>query len=170
MKIDLSSLREKDVMSISVEGEIKKDMLDLGGREIHFTKPIRYEGDIYKTNSGFFVHVNIAYEYSEICGRCLESFTKNGTAVLTGQMTKKENSQLDDEIEDAIYYEGDEVNLTDDIINAIVLSLPMKPLCSENCKGICPHCGVNLNVEKCNCKEENIDPRLAILKDVIIDS
>lgn len=170
MKIDLSGLREKDVLSVSIEGEIKKDMLDITGREIHFVKPIKYEGAIYKTDSGFFAQVNISYSYSEICGRCLESFTKDGTAVLTGQLIKKEENQLEDEIEDAIYYEGDEVSLKDDIINAIILSLPMKPLCSENCKGICPHCGANLNVEKCNCEEENIDPRLAILKDLIIDN
>lgn len=170
MKVDLSGLREKDVMSVSLNGEIKKDMLDISGREIHFTKPIKYEGAIYKTNSRYFVHVNISYVYCEICGRCLESFTKDGTAVLAGQLVKKEDNILEDEIEDAIYYEGDEVNLTADIINAIILSLPMKPLCSENCKGICPQCGTNLNIAKCNCEEENIDPRLAILKDLIIDS
>ena len=40
-----------------------------------------------------------------------------------------------------------------------VLAVPMKNLCSEDCKGLCPKCGKNLNEGLCNCNEENIDPR-----------
>jgi uncharacterized protein len=47
------------------------------------------------------------------------------------------------------------------------LAIPMKPLCGPDCKGLCPHCGANLNHESCTCEEERIDPRLALLKDLL---
>ncbi len=170
MRIDLSELRQEDVSSIILEGQIKKDILEIAGRKIHFVEPIKYDGAVYKTDNGEVVHVNITYAYKETCGRCLEPFNKKGTAVLTGQLINKTSNTLEDEIEDAIYYEDDKLELTDDIINTIALSLPMKPLCSEKCKGICPSCGTNLNREKCDCEVDDVDPRLAILKEFKIDN
>jgi len=169
MKIDLADLSEKDVSSIDLEGEINKDFLDIGGRKIFFLEPIKYNGAIYKAGKDKIVHVNIAYTYREICGRCLEPFVKTETTVLSGQLIRQQDI-FEDESDEAIYYEDDEIDLTEDIINTIVLSLPMKPLCSEECKGMCPRCGANLNKEKCDCVVEDIDPRMAILKNFMIDN
>jgi len=47
------------------------------------------------------------------------------------------------------------------------LAIPMKPVCDPGCKGLCPQCGVNLNLESCTCESENIDPRLALLKELL---
>lgn len=47
------------------------------------------------------------------------------------------------------------------------VAIPMKPLCHSDCKGLCPQCGVNLNIESCTCDREKIDPRLALLKDLM---
>jgi len=69
---------------------------------------------------------------------------------------------------DFSYYEGDRFHLDDFINEQIVLARPMKHLCSENCKGLCPRCGANLNEETCQCKEERMDPRWDALKDVVI--
>lgn len=170
MKINISDLRDKDVDSITFEGEINEGLLDINGREIYFVEPIKYDGAIYKAGSDKIVHVNIKYTYKEICGRCLDPFIKSDTTVLSGQLTKHHDDMEEYETGDVIYYEEDEVNLTDDIVNTIVLSLPMKPLCSEECKGICPSCGENLNRKKCDCVVEDVDPRLAILKDLINDN
>lgn len=49
----------------------------------------------------------------------------------------------------------------------IWLAIPMKPLCDQNCKGLCPQCGVNLNHESCTCEDEKIDPRLEALKELL---
>jgi uncharacterized protein len=47
------------------------------------------------------------------------------------------------------------------------LAIPMKPVCDPGCKGLCPKCGVNLNLESCTCESESIDPRLALLKELL---
>ena len=63
------------------------------------------------------------------------------------------------------YYEGDRIHLDDFIHEQIVLALPMQHVCSENCKGLCTHCGANLNEGPCGCKQDHSDPRWAALKD-----
>lgn len=56
------------------------------------------------------------------------------------------------------------LNLTDEIRQTIILDLPIKPLCHDSCKGLCPRCGQNLNLKECNCQEKIMDPRLEKLK------
>src|SRR5438132_12535923 len=64
------------------------------------------------------------------------------------------------------YYRGDGLELEDVLREQILLALPLRTLCSEQCKGLCPHCGKNLNVEQCSCAEPLEDPRWAALKDI----
>ena len=52
------------------------------------------------------------------------------------------------------------------IYNEILLDFPMKVLCQEDCKGICSNCGANRNNESCDCKENDLDPRMAAIQDI----
>jgi len=58
-------------------------------------------------------------------------------------------------------------NLEEFLYSETIVSLPMKHLCSEDCKGICSKCGKNLNEGKCDCPDREIDPRLAVLADLL---
>jgi uncharacterized protein len=51
------------------------------------------------------------------------------------------------------------IDLHDDVRQTVLLSIPLKVLCSEDCKGLCPHCGANWNLGSCNCEENAVDPR-----------
>lgn len=62
------------------------------------------------------------------------------------------------------FYSNDEIDTGELVKEQVLLALPMKPLCSVECKGICPSCGANLNEVACRCGAEKIDPRLAPLK------
>jgi uncharacterized protein len=79
-------------------------------------------------------------------------------------------SRCRDEVElnaadlDFAYYEEDVIDLDGVIFEQTLLQIPIKPLCADSCKGLCPHCGVNLNAAGCNCRGEIIDERLAVLK------
>ncbi|HEY1262465.1 MAG TPA: DUF177 domain-containing protein [Terriglobales bacterium] len=64
------------------------------------------------------------------------------------------------------YYQGDGLQLEDVLREQVLLAMPLKSLCREECKGLCPHCGKNLNVENCTCSEEHEDPRWTALKDI----
>ena len=62
------------------------------------------------------------------------------------------------------FYTNDEIDTGELVKEQVLLAVPMKPLCSMECRGICPECGTNLNEGLCNCSTEKIDPRLAPLK------
>ena len=64
------------------------------------------------------------------------------------------------------YYQGEGLLLEDVLKEQILLALPVKQLCRANCKGLCPQCGKNLNVESCNCVTAMPDPRWSALEDI----
>ena len=64
------------------------------------------------------------------------------------------------------FYEGDGLELNEVLREFVLLSMPMQRLCGENCKGICPVCGQNRNLNKCNCQAEAVDDRWAALKEL----
>jgi uncharacterized protein len=66
------------------------------------------------------------------------------------------------------YYSGDGLELDDVLREQVLLSVPLRMLCTEQCKGLCPHCGKNLNVEVCSCESRPADPRWDALKDLKI--
>ncbi|NMB07788.1 MAG: DUF177 domain-containing protein [Tissierellia bacterium] len=166
MDINLNDLHNKDVESLHLDGELQLDSLDINGRDIKLTSPIKYEGDIYKVGRDKLVHLNIYYNYQEACGRCLDLFENKDKAVLSGKLAEKFELDNEEEEDNLIYYNGDKLNLTEEIIETIILNLPMKPLCSEKCKGLCPECGTNLNEDQCNCESDYVDPRFEKLKEL----
>ena len=103
------------------------------------------------------------------CSRCLEytslpigsdfAYTLIPTKAETG-----EDLELTPEELEISYYQGDFIDLAPIICEQIILQIPMKVLCSEACKGLCPHCGINLNTSSCNCHSNFVDDRMAILK------
>jgi uncharacterized protein len=61
------------------------------------------------------------------------------------------------------FFSGDFIEVADIVREQILLSLPMKPICQEQCQGLCPHCGKNRNLDACNCESVLVDPRLVKL-------
>jgi uncharacterized protein len=80
------------------------------------------------------------------------------------------SGEIDDDVEGAdlglAEYRDETIDLGEVIREQFYLALPMKPLCQDACKGLCPVCGVNRNRETCNCTQEWVDPRLAALADL----
>jgi uncharacterized protein len=103
------------------------------------------------------------------CSRCLETAnlalkTDFNYTLLPEVATSKEEIELRTEDLDVSYYTGELIDLTKIIFEQVMLQIPMKALCNELCKGLCPRCGINLNVEKCDCSSNFTDKRLAVLK------
>jgi uncharacterized protein len=64
------------------------------------------------------------------------------------------------------YYQGEGLELNDAVREQVLLAVPLKVICREDCKGLCPHCGANLNLEQCSCAEPIEDPRWSALKEL----
>ncbi|WP_099458650.1 YceD family protein [Paenibacillus crassostreae] len=79
----------------------------------------------------------------------------------------KQSEKNQDEDSDIIYVEDDMVDLIPFVEEAFLLYLPQIPLCKATCKGLCQRCGNDLNESTCNCDTRVVDPRLAVLKDLL---
>lgn len=107
------------------------------------------------------------------CGRCLEPFALPVEAtfdlryVPAVENTGEDEREIaEDDLTTAYYREGS-LDLIDLLREQFQLALPMKPLCIEVCKGLCPECGTNLNRAQCGCTPTWEDPRLAALKGLL---
>ena len=106
------------------------------------------------------------------CARCLEQVSQEVNREfellyrpLGADAGRDELSVTDAEAEIG-YYQGDGILLEDVLREQVLLALPLKVTCREECKGLCPHCGKNLNQEQCSCEVPMEDPRWAALKEV----
>ena len=80
--------------------------------------------------------------------------------------TKAKEAELGGEDLEVSVFDGNEIDLTELVREQILLNLPIQVFCQENCRGLCPKCGANQNLIDCKCKENEIDPRWASLKNL----
>jgi uncharacterized protein len=106
------------------------------------------------------------------CSRCLVSFSYPVEADFDLLLAPGPNQApaLEEELTkadlDRDFYTGETVNLESILREQVLLTLPLKPLCAEACKGLCPRCGIDLNQESCQCRAEESTSPLAILKNI----
>ena len=105
------------------------------------------------------------------CSRCLVEFDLPIDSQFTVYYTKSSGEPLDEEVELAehdlisLSYDGEEIDFTHGICEQVVMDIPYKPLCREECKGLCPSCGADLNAIECACKSGEINLKFSALKD-----
>ncbi len=114
-----------------------------------------------RTPQGLYASGRLAGEMRTDCGRCLEPYSQPLTANIAELFIfPPENARPGD----LVVPEEGILDLTPLVREDMLLSMPLRPLCRPDCRGLCPNCGANLNVESCTCAEENLDPRLAALR------
>jgi uncharacterized protein len=107
------------------------------------------------------------------CSRCLNTFITNIKTQINVvyhpvvDIGKEEHYELKGDELNTGFYKGDMLDTDDLLIEQMLLNIPMKPLCSPGCKGICPKCGIDLNIKQCNCVVSEVDSRLAVLKQLL---
>ncbi len=152
------------------------ESVEMGGQEYLFEKPFTGEAEVWNAGDRLLVKVELSGEVRLQCSRCLTQFTEPMEISFEEEFVEgdpneghTEEDEEDESGRTVSFYQGDEIDLTDPMRENILLELPMKPLCDEDCEGLCPTCGVNLNEAACQCEavEETVDPRLAKLKDLL---
>jgi uncharacterized protein len=99
------------------------------------------------------------------CDRCTEQFSREMQVPFRHTLVTSLN---DDDNDDFVLVENKKLDLDSLIREDIILSLPTQLLCSEECKGLCPICGINLNIKQCACKKP-VDARMAALLQLLED-
>jgi uncharacterized protein len=162
MIIDVLDLLRKKTSRKSVHLVYKEENFLYEGENIQFLSPITLNVELYVTGDVINLEGSISTELSIPCSRCLANFNYQ----VNIPVEEKFSNNPDDKNDNITFIEGDTIDITDIIKNNIITSLPIKKLCKVDCKGLCQHCGENLNLKSCNCVKDDVDPRLAKLKDL----
>ena len=138
--MDTLKVRVREIQEEGYKSSLKIASKDLGLEDadnIQFIDPVDVEFDLEKVSNTVLAKVKVLAKFSTICSRCLEP-VESGI---------KENLRFNFSIEKQTDY----IDLGEDIRQEMVMDIPVRILCKEDCKGLCVHCGVNLNTEKCQC-------------------
>src|SRR4051812_483394 len=137
--------------------------------EYSVVAPVDLQFDIFKDKAQFRLVGNVKTTLELPCSRCLEPFTLPVEQAFDlryqphAQNTGEGEKEIEEDDLTTAFYENDEIDLGQLMREQFYLALPMKPLCEDDCKGLCPDCGTNLNRGTCDCKRKWEDPRLAAL-------
>ena len=143
----------------------------VGGDVFRVVSPVSIAFDVDRQEAGRYrLTGRVEGEMELSCSRCLEPFRMPVAAEFDLRYVPRTENVGDEEQEvgeddlTTAFYTDDQIDLGELIAEQFQLALPMKPLCSDDCRGLCPQCGTNLNTGSCDCHREWVDPRLAALK------
>lgn len=131
--------------------------------------------ELYRTGPEVLVRGSLDGELQTVCSRCagVASVELNGPieVLFLPRGTEAEAADDDDDLEqpDVAYYDEDKIELAETLREELLLALPIAPLCNEDCKGLCGHCGKDLNDGPCECPKESRDDRWSTLRNVKLD-
>lgn len=164
MRLNLKEIIHAPGTSLPFEFQMDFSDLDFSGAT-PATQPVRVSGRVRNAAEALMLEGEAVTTLSLLCDRCLEPFTQEMHIPLETLLATEVEDEESDEI---VLLDKGEVDLGELVREAFILSMDTKHLCSENCKGLCPGCGVDLNHDLCRCKPE-VDPRLASLAKLLED-
>ncbi len=171
MYIDVEKLKQEKYSTRHYDFNLNLPYLMVGHEKIMVKGPIKVASSATFTNKDILVEGTITAQLELNCHRCLEKFIYNLEAPFKERfVTSSEYKTLTESEkmqEDISWYQNGKINLEPLVEQIIYLSLPMKVMCKEDCLGLCSKCGSSLNIKKCDCKDEEIDPRLAVLQQLL---
>ena len=143
--------------------------LDFHSADFRQVDPLEVRATAELMDGQIRIYGNLHTRVELICARCLDTvveeisrdfdlFYRPMTAIAV-----EEEVQLNLDDTEIAFFEGDGLFLADILAEQVNLALPMKVICRSDCRGLCPHCGSNLNNEECRCEKNSADARLAPL-------
>ncbi len=147
-----------------------KEMTESGVSRI--AEPVNYKLNLFRLADMVEVDGSVEGAIELSCSRCLEFYQMPFSSRFSMAFTRQlpELTGDDDEIEltademGLTLVENDSIELLEPLQEQVFMALPIQPLCNKDCKGLCAHCGANLNKTDCGCEEPLFDARFASLK------
>lgn len=162
MRISLKDIIEISGAFLPFSFEVDTSGLEFEGVR-GFSSPVTASGEIRNHAGALCVTGEVRGEMDCVCARCLKEFRRELHIPIEAYLAEE---LQDEELEDTYLLDGDYADLGEIATTALVLNMDQRFLCSENCKGLCPKCGKNLNDGPCECREDQ-DPRLAVLAQLL---
>ncbi|GAM09986.1 hypothetical protein OR1_02271 [Geobacter sp. OR-1] len=156
------------------EHPILKALQDEG--ECLFRSPLTVDVTVVREYDHIRLEADVTVVVALNCSRCLASYEttlKSNFTVFysksTGSFVPDEEVELGERELVSAYYEGEEINVSPEIAEHVLIELPLKPLCSEGCRGLCPSCGVDLNTTVCDCSDNRSGFAFSALKNFKVE-
>ena len=134
------------------------------GFEFPFQKPVRLAGEVSDDAGAITLSATVHACVSTRCARCGKPVEYDKETPVDFLLVKELEGEEDDLRDDLYLVESDTVELDEILVPELILDMEMTVLCREDCKGLCPKCGRDLNLGLCGCVTREIDPRLAVLQ------
>ena len=172
MKLDLRPLLAGEKL-LAFDYELNLDSSDKDSLSVlygaSFPSPMKVVGDITNTAGYMRMRVKLSVDYESFCARCLAPV--NGSFSLDLEKTVATKDILEnlpeERLDDYQIIEDGFLDMDEQLMDQLEMEFPSRFLCRDDCKGLCERCGKNLNEGDCNCKEKEIDPRLAPLQKLL---
>jgi len=173
MKLDLSEIAFH--LGKRIKYEIDEPPIKDIDESIKSVEPIKGEVTFNNTGNHIVARGYIKTVIEVDCSRCLVEYRMDldlpieeefRIAGHTPDMLGEQGEELNEEEKEPLFVDNI-FDLSEFIRQSIITAVPIKPLCMEACKGLCPYCGQNLNEGECGCSQEPINPKLARLKELL---
>ena len=166
--------------SFSYAGELAISSFEFGPDEYRAARPLSWNASITNVGGALLVSGTVKGQVTTACARCLEDATFDVEGEIEGYFLIEGEGEAPDDMEEDefdVLPEDNKLDLEPLILAAVYVELPLSPLCREDCKGICPTCGANLNEGPCDCvpdasdEDDGINPNnpFAALKGLKLD-
>lgn len=172
MKVSVNEIKDKPKV-ILAEESIEDYPILVASREsgeCRFLSPLRLDLTLYREFDHIRVSGTVETRVGLDCSRCLATFEIPVASSFTIFYSRAAEMVVDEEIElaeaDLISstYSGDEIDLGPEIAEQVMMEVPVKPLCKEECKGLCNICGNDLNAADCGCDRSDLNFKMSALK------
>ena len=134
------------------------------GFEFPFRQPVRLEGEVSDDAGAITLSATVYAHVTTRCARCGKPVEYDKETDVEFLLVKELEGEEEDLRDDVYLVESDVVELDYILIPELILDMEMAVVCDEDCKGLCPKCGKNLNQGECGCVVKEVDPRLAVLQ------
>jgi uncharacterized protein len=169
MKVDVSNVPE---WGLEVDVELDAREIDLADAGADLAGDVHLKGRVLKAGDEILLEGTLRAAFNLNCSRCLKNFVKPFEFDISATYAQTSGDRPDGRAETALDEDtrimllDDEIDLLSGIREDVVLNIPVKPLCSEDCRGLCIQCGTDLNEGECTCRKEDVDLRFAPLSDI----
>ena len=160
--IDVSDLLTEVGSEKKIEKSFDLQMLKGRGQDIYLSRPVEIDALLTNIGDRLLLEGNAKGEVRLVCSRCLSEYETGFFVELKESFGHK--GQCEGE-EDILEFASGRIDIGPAVSQALLLWVPIKNLCAQDCRGLCPKCGANLNEAECSCVPDEIDPRLNVLKD-----
>jgi len=169
LRIDDITAEGREISFAEPEQELNRTLTRGNLREYFVTAPLQVSLSYYRAGTDIFVSGTLEAEATAACARCAEEFSRPSYrrfryVLAPKAMSDNRDLELTAEDLELSFYQGDEIDLSPLIREQALLAMAERPLCREECRGLCPQCGANLNEISCRCTSGGLDPRLAVLR------